>query len=102
MWCNIMKINKKISQISFIFFLAVFANKSSSSTTTWDFDHDGNVDALTDGLLLLRYTFNLRGEFLTADAISSTSLLTSEEVETNIAEATNGLAVLMAVVTLMR
>jgi carboxyl-terminal processing protease len=92
MWSNIMKINKKISQISFIFFLAVFANKSSSSTTTWDFDHDGNVDALTDGLLLLRYTFNLRGEFLTADAISSTSLLTSEEVETNIAEATNGLA----------
>ena len=92
MWSNIMKINKKISQISFIFFLAVFANKSSSSTTTWDFDHDGNVDALTDGLLLLRYTFNLRGEFLTADAISSTSLLTSEEVETNIAEVTNGLA----------
>jgi subtilisin family serine protease len=59
---------------------------------SWDFDKDGNADALTDGLLLLRYTFNLRGATLTAGAISSSSLLSPDEVEANVAEATNGLA----------
>jgi hypothetical protein len=62
------------------------------SSGSWDFDEDGSADALTDGLLLLRYTFNLRGAPLTAGAISSSSLLTAEEVEANVAEATNGLA----------
>jgi hypothetical protein len=62
------------------------------SSGSWDFDEDGSADALTDGLLLLRYTFNLRGASLTAGAISSSSLLTPEEVEANVAEATNGLA----------
>ena len=28
---------------------------------TWDFDGNGQVDALTDGLILLRYTFGLTG-----------------------------------------
>ena len=28
----------------------------------WDFDKNGNVDALTDGLLFLRYLFGLRGD----------------------------------------
>jgi hypothetical protein len=63
-----------------------------SSQNSWDFDNDGVADALTDGLLLLRYTFNLRGASLTAGAISSSSLLAAEEVEANVAEATNGLA----------
>ncbi|MFL2500164.1 MAG: reprolysin-like metallopeptidase [Porticoccaceae bacterium] len=58
----------------------------------WDFDKDGTADALTDGLLLLRYTFSLRGTTLTAGAISSSSLLTAEEVEANVAEAMNGIA----------
>ena len=30
-----------------------------------DIDGDGNVDALTDGLLLLRYLFGLSGDTLT-------------------------------------
>lgn len=28
---------------------------SPNNLDNWDFDHDGNADALTDGLLLLRY-----------------------------------------------
>ena len=57
-----------------------------------DFDVDGSTDALTDGMLLIRYTFNLRGASLTEGAISYSSPLTPEEVETNVAEATHGLA----------
>lgn len=52
--------------------------------TSWDLDNNANTDALTDGLLFLRYAFNLRGELLTAGAISSTSQLSSEEVEENL------------------
>jgi hypothetical protein len=79
-----MKINKKISQISCMFFLAIFANKSSSSTTTWDFDADGEVDALTDGLLFLRHAFGHTGNSLTEGALSPNSTMTSSEVEQNI------------------
>ena len=31
-----------------------------ASTVNWDIDNSGTTDALTDGLLLLRYSFNLR------------------------------------------
>ena len=34
-----------------------------------DIDDDSNVDALTDGLLVLRYLFGLRGEALTAGVV---------------------------------
>jgi hypothetical protein len=46
-----------------------------------DFDANGSVDALTDGLLLLRHTFDLRGETLTNGAIASNSSLSSAEVQ---------------------
>ncbi|MGB1328427.1 MAG: hypothetical protein ACPG82_05565, partial [Porticoccaceae bacterium] len=49
--------------------------------TTWDFDQSGHMDALTDGLLLLRYAFNLRGDSLVAGAVASSSTMTSEEIE---------------------
>ena len=35
-----------------------------------DIDNDGEVDALTDGLLLLRYLFGLEGESLVNGAVS--------------------------------
>jgi len=53
----------------------------------FDFDKNSTLDALTDGLLLLRYTFGLRGENLTNSAISSESTLTPEEVEANVEQA---------------
>ena len=59
---------------------------------SWDFDNDGNADALTDGLLLLRYTFGLTGGSLTDSAIASGSPLTPAEVEANVASATTSFA----------
>ena len=35
-----------------------------ANRSTFDIDGDGNVDALTDGLLVLRYLFGLRGASL--------------------------------------
>lgn len=59
--------------------------RSTDNTTTsnlsWDFDNDGNADALTDGLLLLRYSFGLRGNSLVQGAISESSNLSVAEVE---------------------
>lgn len=63
------------------FFDIIFPSKN------WDFDENNSVDALTDGLLLLRYAFGLRGENLTNAAIGSGSSLTSEEVATNVEQA---------------
>jgi len=51
---------------------------------SWDFDENGVGDALTDGLLLLRYTFGLTGNAVTEGAIASDSTLTSAEVEANV------------------
>ena len=52
-----------------------------ASSVNWDIDNSGTTDALTDGLLLLRYSFNLRGEPLTGGVISSESNLSSTQVE---------------------
>jgi hypothetical protein len=46
---------------------------SSSTITlgpalTWDIDNNGSYDALTDGLLTMRYLFGFRGDILIADA----------------------------------
>lgn len=51
---------------------------------SWDYDNNGDVDALTDGLLLLRYTFELIGEPLVNNAIASDSLIAPAEVEANV------------------
>ena len=48
---------------------------------TWDFDMNGDADALTDGLLLLRYAFGLTGESLVSGAIAHDSPLSDVEVE---------------------
>ena len=52
-----------------------------------DIDGDGETDALTDGLLLLRYLYGFRDETLVAGALSSSSTRDSSiEVETYTAE----------------
>ena len=53
-----------------------------NSAPSWDFDRNGNVDALTDGLLMVRFAFNLRGDALTNGVVSSSSPLTTAEIET--------------------
>lgn len=50
----------------------------------WDIDQNNSVDALTDGLLLMRYAFGLRGDSLTENVISSDSLIDKAAVEQNI------------------
>ena len=43
----------------------------SSVSSIADIDGDGEIDALTDGLLLLRYLFGLRGDSLVNGAIAT-------------------------------
>ena len=50
----------------------------------WDFDQSGSADALTDGLLLLRHAFGLRGSMLTNDAVAPDSPLIAAEVELSV------------------
>ncbi|MGB2172425.1 MAG: lamin tail domain-containing protein, partial [Porticoccaceae bacterium] len=52
----------------------------SGQIISWDIDKDGDADALTDGLLMLRYTFGLRDAALTENAISTASTLSSSQV----------------------
>lgn len=46
---------------------------------SWDFDGNGTPDALTDGLMMLRYLFGLTGEDVTNNAMAENSLFTSDE-----------------------
>jgi hypothetical protein len=50
-----------------------------------DIDGNGSVDALTDGLVILRYLFNLRGDVLINDVIASDATVkTAEDIEAKI------------------
>jgi hypothetical protein len=44
-----------------------------------DIDGNGSTDALTDGLMLMRYLFGLRGDVLILDSVSSDATRTSAE-----------------------
>ena len=58
-------------------FLSNQSAQIDESYSFWDIDKNGSVGALTDGLILLRYFFGLRGEGLTSGAIDSNGLRTS-------------------------
>jgi hypothetical protein len=49
-----------------------------------DVDGNGQSDALTDGLMLIRYLFGLRGTSLTAGAIGGGATRTAAQIETYI------------------
>jgi hypothetical protein len=54
----------------------------------WDFDGNGTADALSDGLLLVRYAFGLRGDKLVGDGVvADDSTLTAQEIEAKITDA---------------
>ena len=49
-----------------------------------DVDGSGDIDALTDGLLILRYLFGLEGETLVAGVVSGDATRTTEEIEAHL------------------
>ena len=65
--------------------LTAQSGNNSSNNISWDIDKDGTADALTDGLLLIRYNFGLTGETLVASAVSGDSTLSIAEIESEIA-----------------
>ncbi len=59
---------------------------TSFASGDWDIDDNGQADALTDGLMFLRYTFGLSGDSLLNGLISSDSVITSSaEIEAELA-----------------
>ena len=48
--------------------------KTSSSTGTLDIDGNGSYDALTDGLLILRYLFELSGDSLITGVVANNAI----------------------------
>lgn len=67
------------SSLLFLSISILVANANAADD--WDIDNSGEVDALTDGLLMLRFSFGLRGEALTNDATSTDSTLTTTDIE---------------------
>lgn len=53
--------------------LLVFSTNSHAIPCSLDIDNDGNLDALTDGLLLMRHLFNLTGNALTEGAVGASA-----------------------------
>jgi hypothetical protein len=54
---------------------------------TWDFDGNGQADALTDGLIFLRHAFGVRGASLTDSVMATDSTMTSNEVQVAVEKA---------------
>ena len=75
-------INFTISPLLIFVVITLSAPFAYGSPQSWDIDNDGNTDALTDGLIVLRFSFGLTGDSLTNGAISVESTLTSTQVET--------------------
>ena len=69
-----------------LFFWGSLQGAANASALTWDVDKNAEIDALTDGLLILRYSFGLNSESLTNDAVASNSPLSTTEVITSITE----------------
>ncbi|MEE3279044.1 MAG: hypothetical protein VX211_04575, partial [Pseudomonadota bacterium] len=52
-----------------VFLALLIGTSTNASTFTLDIDDDGQIEALTDGLLLLRHLFGFSGESLTGGAL---------------------------------
>lgn len=69
----------------------VTVQEAISESITWDFDENGAADALTDGLMMLRFAFGLTGVNVTNGAIADNSDMSSEEVLSNLNNAKDSL-----------
>ena len=63
---------------------ALVLNLLNDIRPLFDIDGNGQVDAPTDGLLLIRYLFGLKGSALVAGATGTGALRTAQEIETYI------------------
>ena len=72
----------------YLFIITILTLFSShSQAASWDIDGNDNIDALSDGLMLLRYSFEMRGDALTDGAVANDSLMNSAQVQQRIADA---------------
>ena len=51
---------------------------------SWDLDDNGSADALTDGLIMLRYMFGLRDQDLLGSVVADDTPLSENEIKTRI------------------
>lgn len=58
--------------------------QNAQAPLSWDMDGNGEADALTDGLLLLRYTFDQRNDALIDGAVASDSPLSDAQIATRV------------------
>lgn len=73
-----------------LLFLAAsaFNTAPAAAAETLDIDANGTTDALTDGLLIMRYMFGIRGASLVQDAVGAARGRTDAEIETSLATLT--------------
>jgi hypothetical protein len=72
-----------MSRLTLVFVFLTVVSLPASASFNLDIDDDGETDALTDGLIILRYMFGLSGETLTADVTGSdANRITPEQIET--------------------
>lgn len=72
-----------MSRFTLVFVFLTVVSLPASASFNLDIDDDGKTDALTDGLIILRYMFGLSGETLTADVTGSdANRTTPEQIQT--------------------
>ena len=72
-----------MSSFTLVFVFLTVVSLPASASFNLDIDDDGKTDALTDGLIILRYMFGLSGETLTADVTGSdANRTTPEQIQT--------------------
>lgn len=65
----------------YVFNSESYSLELAETEATWDFDGNGNADALTDGLVMMRYSFGLRGDSMAGNAIADDSQMSATQVE---------------------
>ena len=53
----------------------------AETDASWDYDGNGEADALSDGLIMMRYSFGLRGDSMAQGAMSTDSVMSIDQVE---------------------
>ena len=77
-------LNFKLTVLLLAILISLPSSFANSNALSWDIDNDGKVDALTDGLLILRFSFGQTGDSLINGAISTESNLSLSEIETRL------------------